>query len=76
MMFQLPSVWNADLCVWLPSSQMQLFMMTAIEMQCLGPPGLPCLRSSEGKVFHKLLPTAWDIIQQELSLKELFLQRD
>lgn len=71
-MFQLPLVWNTDSCVWLSSNQMQLFIMTAIKMQYLNPPGLPCLRWFEGMVLCKLLPTAWDIIQQELSLKGTF----
>lgn len=68
-MFQLPLVWNTDPCAWLPGNQMQLFVMTAIEMQYPSPPGSPCLRACEGKVFHKLLPAVWDIIQQELSLE-------
>lgn len=68
-MFQLPLVWNADSCVWLPRNQMQLFVTTAMKTQHLTPPGLPCLRWFEGKVFCKLMPTAQDIIQQELFLR-------
>lgn len=71
-MFQLPLEWNTDSRGWLPSNQMQLFMMTAMKMQYPSPPGLPGLRWFEGKVFYKLVPTAGDIIQQELSLKGTF----
>lgn len=72
MMFQLPYIWNMEFVPGSPGKQMQLFIMTSIKMLHLTPPGLPCLRWLEGKVFSKLLPTMWDLIQQELPLTGTF----
>jgi hypothetical protein len=46
--------------------------MTGIKMQNLTPPTLPYLRWLEVKVFYKLLPTPWDLNQQELLLEGTF----